>query len=341
MSNRTSISTKPFSLDEKIDFFTELGTYVKASIPLSTALTKIIKNSNNPKIKKSASSILKYIDKGENFSASILRFEHILGSAYCNLLSIGNDIGEIPQIIQGILDTLKKQRSIKRSIIKSCTYPIVLFIVFCICAAALIFIIVPKVSTQAELMTGEIPLTLKIISKGWFIILLLIVFGVFSGIKAIKYSLKNKSIFSIPIIGKTVKTYNIALFFRIFSLAYTVGIPVTNAYPLASKAVINNYIKNRLLLNSSMLLSGETLSETFRSTDLLSPQEISKIEAGEMAGNLEDIFKEICGDINERLETTISAALSVVEPFFIFIVGILICIFGFIILGPANPFNYL
>ena len=340
MKNRIKINCTSLSLDEKIDFFTELYTYINSSIPISTGLTNIINNSSRKKINYIASTILKLIDNGENFSDSILRFENIIGSAYCNLLAAGYETGELPRISKEILETLKKQRSIKRNIIKSCAYPITLLIVFCIATLAMIFIIIPKVSAQAELMTGKIPLSLQIISKGWIFIFAFIIFIVYMGIRLFKNMLKGKSVLQIPVLGKAVKEYNLSSFLRVLSLSYKAGIPIASAFTLSSKIIQNNYIKNRLILNSSMLAKGASLSDTLRTTGLFEPQTISKIETGEIAGNLEEIFNDIVKNAEEHLETTLSAAMSVIEPAFIFIIGIFILIFGFIILGPANPFNY-
>ena len=340
MKNRIKINCTSLSLDEKIDFFTELYTYINSSIPISTGLTNIINNSSSKKINYIASTILKLIDNGENFSDSVLRFENIIGSAYCNLLAAGYETGELPRISKEILETLKKQRSIKRNIIKSCAYPITLLIVFCIATLAMIFIIIPKVSAQAELMTGKIPLSLQIISKGWIFIFAFIIFIAYMGIRLFKNMLKGKSVLQIPVLGKAVKEYNLSSFLRVLSLSYKAGIPIASAFTLSSKIIQNNYIKNRLILNSSMLAKGASLSDTLRTTGLFEPQTISKIETGEISGNLEEIFNDIVKNAEEHLETTLSAAMSMIEPAFIFIIGIFILLFGFIILGPANPFNY-
>ena len=339
MKKRIKINCRPLSLDEKIDFFTEFYAYINSSIPITTSLTNIVNNTKNTKINNITSTILNFIDNGERFSDSILKFENILGSAYCNLLAIGDTTGEMPKITHEILEILKKQRTLKRNVIKSCTYPIALLIVFCIAMLALIFIIVPKISAMAKLMTGDIPLSLQIISKGWIFILLLIIFTIFIGIKVFKNLLKNKSVLRIPILGKAVKAYNSALYFKIFAISYKVGIPITNAYTLSSKVISNIYMKNKLLVNSSMLLKG-SLSDTLRITGLFEPPIISKIESGEISGNLEEIFNDISKNAQEHLETTLSAAMSFIEPAFMFIIGIFILIFGYIIIGPANPFNY-
>ena len=45
--------------------------------------------------------------------------------------------------------------------------------------------------------------------------------------------------------------------------------------------------------------------------------------------------------MDEHLDTVLSSALQALEPVLIIIAAIFILIFGYIIMGPANPFNYI
>lgn len=337
----------PLSLDEKINFFMEFYSYIKSSIPMTTCLTKIANSSQSRTVRQTASSILQLLDRKENFSTAILKFENTIGGAYCNLLATGSETGELPKITLDILNTLKKQRTTKRNIIKAGIYPaILLFLVF-VFSMILILLIVPKVTTQAELMTDNLPLILKIlkfinkcITHGWFIIIIALFILLPQIIKFFKTVWQKEYIIKLPVIGNVVKTYNISLFLKLFAMAYGAGIPAISAYLLASKSVSNNYIKNELLL-CSPILEKQSISKTFEASGIFTPQIISNVEAGEMSGNIDEILKEISNDMDEHLDTVLSSALQALEPVLIIIAAIFILIFGYIIMGPANPFNYI
>ena len=347
MNKTIILNISPFSLNEKISFFTEFSTYIKSSIPITTLLAQIIKYSPNSKIKKISSYILHSIDNGTSFSKAVLKLENILGAAYCNLLAVGEQSGNLPEITKDILTSLKKQRTIRSNIIKSSAYPAIIMLFVIIAVLVLIFFIVPKVYMQAEMMTTNIPLLMKILNviskfmiKTWVLLLIAIPFIISFFIKQIKNAFKNAKILNIPLIGKAVKLYNLSVFSRIFSITYSSGITVTNGYIISSKAVTNNYIKNSLLSKAQML-SNTSISKTFEATKLFTPQMLSSIEAGEISGHIDEMLKEISNDIDEMLDTAISVTLEALGPILLVIVAIFVFVFGYIIMGPANPFNYL
>lgn len=344
----TSLSDIPqLSLNEKIDFFMEFYTYIKSSIPISSALTKISQYSPSKKIRKISKMILNEIDRGKNFSAIILNFSSAFGSAYCSLLAAGDQTGKLPDISYEILSSLKKQRNVKRNIIKASIYPAILFAIFCIFVLLLLVVIVPKVLMQAQTMSGDIPLSLKILGKisqiilkGWIILLPIIVFAFWRLFKSFKNISQKEFVLNIPIIGKVIKTSDLAIFSKVFSIAYASGIPVINAYSLASDVTGNKFIKKQLLKYSA-LFSDKKVSEVLYLTGLFSPQVIAKIEAGETSGDMDRMLNEISQDMNELLDTVSVAAIRAIEPVLTIIIGLFVLIFGYIIMGPANPFNYL
>lgn len=345
--NNGVLNLKELTLDEKIDFFTEFNTYIKSSVPISTSLTNILKFSSNPKIKEISSKILKNVDKSKNFSESILNFKNALGSAYCGLLSAGFEAGKLQNITSEILNLLKKQRTLRRKIIKSGIYPFFIFIFIVIFVIALFTIIVPKVAMQAEIMRGDLPLSLKIlniiskiITKGWIILIPLIIILINFSIKSLKKSFNSESGINNIIYGKIVKMYNISMFTKVLAVSYSAGIPAVSAYILASKIVENSFMKNKLI-NSSALLGEKKISDALFETGLFTGQMISKIASGEETGNVDDMLNEISSDTDENMDTIIASSIQIMQPLLILVLGFIVIIIGYIILGPANPLNYL
>lgn len=346
-NSHIKIRVPALSLDEKIDFFTGFYTYVKASIPVSTALAKTIKYSSNAKIKEVALVMLRSLDNGEYFANIILKFDKALGSAYCHLLSVGMQAGELPQITKDILDALKKIRTLKRNVIKACVYPAIHFLMIFVAIMFLLFYIAPKMAKMAEMMTGSVPPSLKVIlgisefiSHTWIILIPLIFFAFKFGIEWLKKSAKNETFIKIPMLGNIIKVYNLSMFSRVLAISYAAGVPITNAYTLSSEVVENTFIKNKLKKCSNML-PVSSLSAAITGTGLFEPHMVSKIESGEISGNIDEMLMEISDDIDEHLSTVVIAGIKVLEPVLMIIVAIFVLIFGLIIMGPANPVNYL
>lgn len=330
------------SLNEKLLFFEQFSTYMSSSIPLTTTLQNIKTYCSNKHIKIVCRLLLKELDSGENFSDSILKFKNILGSAYCDLLSLGAQSGELPQIIKDIQETLKQQRTIIFTIIKQVAYPAFLFFVIFIPAVLILFFfIIPRISGSYEMLLGTPPArvqTLQAVSAMLIknIIPLLILFAIVinAAIIAIKALIRSELLLQLPVIGKLVRFYNLSIFTKLLAISYKSGIPITEGILISSEALPNQIIKSQLI-KCSPLVTRIPFTNAIGQTKLFTPSMISKIQAGELTGDLEKPLNEITQEINEALSTAISTLLKLIEPILTVIIGILVCFYGSMLTGIA------
>ncbi len=328
------------SLNNKLLFFEQLSTYMSSSIPLTTTLQNIKTYCDNKKIQIICRLLLKEIDSGENFSDSILKFKNILGGAYCELMSLGAQSGELPQIINDIQDTLKQQKSIIFNIIKQVAYPAFLFfIIFVPAVIILFFFVIPRVSSGMEMLLGTTPAHLKALQNISTLLLqniipLLIFLSVviYASIMGIKIIIKSDLLLKLPVIGQLVRYYNLSLFTKLLAISYAAGIPITQGILISSEALPNKIIKQQLI-KCSTLVTRIPFTNAIAQTKLFTPAMISKIQAGELTGDLEKPLIEISKDINEALSTAISALLKLIEPVLTIIMAVLICIYGATTMG--------
>ncbi|MCM1010807.1 MAG: type II secretion system F family protein [Fusobacterium sp.] len=328
------------SLNTKLLFFEQLSTYMSSSIPLTTTLMNIKTYCGDKKIQIICRLLLKELDSGQNFSDSILKFKKVLGGAYCELLSLGAQSGELPQIINDIQDTLKQQRTIIFTIIKQVAYPAFLFFVIFIPAViALFFFVIPRLANSFEMMLGTTPAHLKtlqnissLLFQNIIPILIFLALVIYTTTIGIKLLIKSELLLKLPVIGQLVKYYNIGLFTKLLAISYTAGIPITEGILISSEALPNKIIKQQLI-KCSPLVTRIPFTNAIAQTRLFDPAMISKIQAGELTGDLEKPLIEISKDINEALSTTISTLLKLIEPVLTIIMAILICIYGATTMG--------
>ena len=60
------------------------------------------------------------MDNGVNLSDAILKFKKTIGAVYCNLISLGAQAGELPQILDDIYKSLKRQEKIRLNFSTNC-----------------------------------------------------------------------------------------------------------------------------------------------------------------------------------------------------------------------------
>lgn len=328
------------SLTNKLLFFEQFNTYMSSSIPITTTLQNIQKYSGNKQIRVICRLLLKDLDNGENFSDAILKFKKILGGVYCNLMSLGAQSGDLPQILNDIQDALKQQRTINYTIIKQTAYPAFLFFVIFIPAVlALFFFVIPRLADSFEMMLGTTPAHLKTLQMFSALLLKNIIplaiicgFFIWSVIIGVKALIKSELLLQLPVIGPLVRYYNLSLFTKLLAISYKAGIPITHGILISSDALPNEIIKKRLIKCSS-LVTKIPFTNVMAQTKLFAPQMISKIQAGELTGELDKTLKEISKDIDEALNTTISTLLKLIEPVLTIVMAVLILMYGLTTMG--------
>lgn len=291
--------------------------------------------SNSSKIKHIAINLLSEIDKGENFANAILKFKNTIGNVYCNLMSIGAQSGELPEILKDIHSSLKKQRTTLYNLIRASVYPAILLIMLIGATLLLLLFIAPRLAEQYRNASGEdLPQTLALTQRlgdviGSNIFFIILVFGliIYGCVRSFKYLLKSELGVKFPVIGAVIRYYNLSTFSKLLAIAYTAGLPITHGILLSSEPIQNEFIQKKLF-KCSTYIAKHSLAESFAGTGFFTPQMISKLQAGEQTGRLDEVLQEISNEIDETLETVIGSALQMLEPLLMIIIAVFLTIFG-------------
>ena len=330
---------KPLSLNEKINFFAQLQAYMSASVPISTSLMNIKKYSNEQKIKQIATILLQDMDSGKSFSDSILKFKNTLGGAYCQILSIGEQSGALPKIINDIHSSLIRQQTVIMNLIKSSVYPAFLLLVLSGSSLLLIFFIAPRMAKQASMLGAEPSATMLaleslagFLQNNYFALAIIFILAIYGIKEFFKYLFTTELGAKSLGLGTVIRNYNISNFTKILAISYSAGVPITHALMLSASAVPNKYMQN-LLFKTSAFVTKIPLTEAFAQTGLFAPHMLTQIQAGELSGNLDKTLFEISRKIDENLETAISAILKILEPTLILLIGGFIVLYGVAMMG--------
>ncbi|MBO7672632.1 type II secretion system F family protein [bacterium] len=327
------------SLNDKIELFGAFSNYLDASIPLNTALFQMAEYTNNVQIRRIINLILKEGAAGVNFTDTILKFKKTLGAAYCNLISVGVQTGELPQILKDINDLLLRQREFKSTVIRSCSYPAFLLVLLILSVILLVCVIQPKLAAFTASMTGDAS-SLKIASFGMesFInisaIIGVISVALFFMSRNLIQSFTTEKGLKLPLFGAAIKYYNLSTFSRLLAISYKAGIPITQAIILSADAIPNTFMRDKFI-KCSALVSQKPIAKLFGTTGLFPNDLIMKIESGDVSGNLDKVFFDISNTINLKLEMAITSILKLLEPTLLVLIGCAVGYFAYSVLSTV------
>lgn len=315
-----------FSVKEKLEFFNSFYYLYRSGLSVSQIFASMLQSSNNPNIRGLCLVVLKKIEKGYSLQEAFCGLEHIIGIAYTQLIIAGERSGKIEDILLKMIQNIKREEELKRTLISSMTYPLIIF-AFAIAVFLLFKWFILKVFAMMGEGLGQ-SCVIKMLIETVFKILC--VFSIVIG--AIVYSYKNKKIFKkilnffskFPLISTILKNFSFSNFFSVLALSYDAGVPISQGLELASSIINVPSIRLKVLSAAKRIKDGCEVTTAFKLVNVFSSFAISQVSSGEQAGELEKMFAVVAKDYEKQIELSIKVLAKVVEPIMIIFVAFIV-----------------
>lgn len=332
---------------QDIDKFTrQLSSLVKASVPILRTLTLLSQQTENRALKSVIGDLEKQVKEGKMLSEAMSEYPKLFNNLYLNMIKAGEKSGSLDAILQRLADYREKDREVKRKIQAAMAYPILMILVGIATVFVMFTYFLPKLTVLFEGMRQTLPLPTRILislsnfmSSNWYWILMLLVFlaALFGRIKR---GSKRKFLFDmaklrVPIIKDFVKNAEIAKFCNTLGLLLKNGIPIYESLELATEALDNEVLKERLSqAREEIVAQGAALSESLTKIKIFPRFTVNMIAVGEEGGKLEESLAEVARVYERELEQAMKVITSLLEPLLILVVGAVV---GFIVFAMLLP----
>ena len=129
---------------------------------------------------------------------------------------------------------------------------------------------------------------------------------------------------NLPIVGGFIRPFLISQLARTLSTLLSGGTPLMEALKVTRDSLSNKVFALRFEKVISRVTEGESLSKALKSEGIMPRSSVKLIEVGEASGQMEQMFQEVANSFESLLESRIQRILSLVEPIFILLTGLLI-----------------
>ena len=135
------------------------------------------------------------------------------------------------------------------------------------------------------------------------------------------------------------KNLNAARFASTMSILVRSGVPVIDALNIASAVVTNVHIRRVIDAATLKVTEGASLSSQLEASSYFPPMMVQMIKSGENSGELEDMLKR-AADMQENEATNfISTLLSLLEPFMLVLMGVVVMLIVMAVMLPIVNMN--
>jgi len=318
-------------------FNQELITLLKAGIPIIRALEIIFQNIRPGNLRaiinKAGSSIRSGTQISEAFASPQIPFHKI----YKASLLAGEKSGHLEQVLEKFNVYLSKLTNLRRKIVGSLTYPIILLLFMIVMVLVVSVFVIPKFASFFADMDAQLPsLTLFFITLTeflrqnivWITVLLIVFFVVVKLVERVapQVVIIDQLKIKVPFIGRIIHENAVAVFARTMAILVSGGIPVPDAAEISVETFANRFYYNRVRDLPEKIRQGNLLSEILEQVAFIPRILVEMVRVGETSGNLTAVLDESADYYERSIDNKINTLISLIEPVIIIVLGLVVAL---------------
>ncbi len=328
----------------------QMATLVGAGLPIVEALTALIDQTENARLKKVMTQVRESVNEGSSLADAMRRFPKVFSELYANMINAGESSGALDIVLKRLADFMENQVMLRNKVLSTLTYPIILVLVGIAILAFLLVSVVPKVVRIFDDLQQALPIPTVILiavtdflGDYWWVILV-VVGGSLLALRQYAATEKghqnyNRMILRIPVMGKLLRTIVTTRFARTLAILLNSGIPLLQSMDIA-KAVVNNAVISDAIESAKEgIREGESIAEPLRRSKVFPPMVTHMIAVGEKTGELEQMLFKVSEAYDNEVETTMSSMTSLLGPIVILVLGGVVLFVVLAILLPMIEMN--
>lgn len=318
-------------------FTRQLGTMVRAGLPLMQALSGMQKSSGNQKLAALLGKLREDLDQGLELSAAMAHHPHFFDDYYVSMIRVGEGAGQLEEIFTRLFVQLEFERDMRQKIKGALRYPTFVVAAIAIAIGILTIFVIPVFAKVYAGMKVELPLLTRILLAvsdfavhWWWMVIAFVA----ACAQAFRLMLKQSSgryswdkfKLRLPLIGGIFNKAGIARFCLSFSIACKSGVPIDQAFTLVAKVVDNAYFERRIHGMREGITRGETMLQIAQGSGIFQAMEMQMIAVGEATGEMEKMMEQVAQMYQEELKYEVGRLGDAIEPILLAVMGGLVLV---------------
>jgi len=338
---RSSILTYSISFKKKIKtddlviFSRQLATMVDAGIPLVGALDILGEQIDNKTFGVVIKQVHKDVEAGSSLSDAMSRHRTAFSALFVNMVRAGESSGTLDVILDRLATYEEKSSALQKKISSALVYPSVVSAMAVGITLLLLLKVIPVFKDIFSGFGAALPTpTLVMIAISDFLQkYFLVAVGAIMAIVFIinRYASTERGRFRIdslllkmPVFGPLMTKVAISKFTRTLSTLIKSGVPILAALEIVAKTAGNKAVEMAIDKVRMNVREGENIADPLGKSKIFPPMVVRMVAVGEQAGELEKMLSKIADFYDEQVDAAVSALTSLMEPFIIAFLGIVI-----------------
>ena len=316
-------------------FAQQLASMLEAGLPLVNAMGALEEQMENLFLKAIIRDVRSDVASGNTLSKALKKYPNAFPRLFVSMVEAGEASGTLGEIMGKIAVYIQETVNLNKKVKGALTYPVVVIGLALSLIVVLMIFVIPVFSQMFADFGSELPgPTLFLIGisnflKANIIFILIGAAGAFYFIRRFFRTpqgrvFKDKLIQMLPIVGALSKKINLSRFCRTYSILLKSGVPVLQSLEICASISNNTYIEGACRNFAKQVSSGGQLSDAIAEASYFPSLVGHMSKAGEQSGNIDDMMNKIADFYDIEVNSTIDSLSSLIEPFLITTLGIII-----------------
>jgi general secretion pathway protein F len=328
----------------------QLATLIGAGITLVDALTALVDQIEQPRLKRIIGIVRQKVNEGSSLADALAEHPKVFTTLYVNMIRAGESSGALDVVLVRLADFTEAQAALRNKIMGAMLYPAIMLLVGLGIVGILFIVVIPKVTTIFADMNVSLPWTTQILITTstfardyWYLMLAAIPFFVWAMRRYLKTTRGrawwDRTKLNAPIFGELVRMLSLARFAKTLATLLSSGVPLLTALDIV-KNIVNNSILSKVIEDArDAIREGESIAAPLKRSGQFPPLVHHMIAIGEKSGQLEEMLQNVARSYDAQVEVRVSALTSLLEPIMIVGMGVGVAFIVFSILMPIMQLN--
>ncbi|HKT23040.1 MAG TPA: type II secretion system F family protein [Terriglobales bacterium] len=328
---------KRIKLEHFVIFNSQFLTLIRAGLPILQGLDLLSKRQKDRYLKSIIENVRERVRTGELLSDA---FRHAAPGAvsgvYTTTLLAGEKSGNLEEVLGRYIAFQRIALTFRKKLIASLIYPALLVTMVTLMFTFLLSYVVPQFQTlYSQIGNGHLPaLTVFVLAVGDFVkrwilfaipAVALAIFLLWRWSKTDAGALAfDRLRLAMPIGGDIWLKYQVALFSRTMSTLLSGGLPLVQALDTSGHSMESRLVSKAVLDSVHKVREGRPLSRSMEESGVFPELAYEMVEVGESTGALPAMLTSVAEFLEEDVQTALGAALSLIEPAILIVMGIVV-----------------
>lgn len=332
---------------DKILFSRQLSTLINAGLPLVQSLRSVMSQTNSKPLRVIIGQVISDVEGGSSLSAALGKHEKAFNEIFISLVAAGETSGTLDAALERIANQQEKDAEIVSKVRGAMVYPLVVIFVMLAVVGFMVIKVLPQVQVlYAGLPGTQLPLVTRLLlglshllTKFWWVFVILLGVGVFVGSRWIKTVGGRRLVDTFKMkawpIGPLFMKMYMARFARTATTLVASGVPLLQMLEVSARAINNVHIEDSLKAASEKVKGGKALSEAISKDPNFLTLVPNMINIGEQSGALETMLAKIADYYEKEVDNQIKSISTIIEPVMMIVLGVVAMIIVAAILLPV------